>query len=171
MTPLILTFVLVVLVDQASKYYIRQAMQLHASIDVMGDVLRITYIQNPGAAFGISIGSRWVFLILSLIACLGVIYYFYRIPVSERWGRFALILVLAGAVGNLIDRIHAGEVTDFIDIGIGIYRWPIFNVADMAVTTGVILLFIRMSSSRQKAAEPPRIEHHRALNHREDRPA
>lgn len=124
-------------------------MGLHTSIPILGELIRFTFIKNPGAAFGIMIGSKWFFLLLSILACGVMVYYFTQLPVTETWGRFALSMIFAGAVGNLIDRIRFGEVTDFIDVGFGTYRWPIFNIADMAVSIGVILLFIRLSTSQQ----------------------
>ena len=75
-----------------------------------------------------------------------MIYYLARLPAAERRGRYAMMTVLGGALGNLIDRALYGEVTDFIDIGAGAYRWPVFNVADSAVTIGIILLFTRLSA-------------------------
>lgn len=165
MTFILIAFIIVVSVDQASKYLIQQMMDLNTSILVLGDLLRLTYIRNPGAAFGIMIGNRYFFLVLSLLACGVMIYYFYKMPASERWGRLALTLILGGAVGNLIDRIRYSEVTDFIDVGFGAYRWPVFNVADIAVTVGVILLFIRLSSSQQTAAEASQPNQQRELIH------
>ena len=75
-----------------------------------------------------------------------MIYYLTRLPAAERWGRYAMMGILAGAFGNLIDRAIYGEVTDFIDIGVGAYRWPVFNVADSAITIGIILLFTRLAA-------------------------
>ena len=111
--------------------------------EVAGDWLRLTLVYNPGAAFGLNVGehSRWVFMALTVIA-LGILG---RLYLSTRDGDMsravALALVCAGALGNLIDRVRSGRgVVDFIDIGIGATRWPTFNVADMAVSTGAVLL-------------------------------
>lgn len=132
------------LLDQITKIAVQQWMTLYQSYPVLGDVVQLTYIRNPGAAFGIDIGGRWLYLALSIIACAVMIYYLLRLPASERRGRYAMMTVLGGALGNLIDRALYGEVTDFIDIGAGAYRWPVFNVADSAVTIGIILLFTRL---------------------------
>ena len=134
----------IVLLDQITKIAVQQWMTLYQSYPVLGDVVQLTYIRNPGAAFGIDIGGRWLYLALSIIACAVMIYYLLRLPASERRGRYAMMTVLGGALGNLIDRALYGEVTDFIDIGAGAYRWPVFNVADSAVTIGIILLFTRL---------------------------
>ncbi len=134
----------IVLLDQITKIAVQQWMTLYQSYPLLGDVVQLTYIRNPGAAFGIDIGGRWLYLALSIIACAVMIYYLLRLPASERRGRYAMMTVLGGALGNLIDRALYGEVTDFIDIGAGAYRWPVFNVADSAVTIGIILLFTRL---------------------------
>ncbi len=134
----------IVILDQLTKIAVQQWMTLHQSYPLLGDVVQFTYIRNPGAAFGIMLGGRWLYLVLSIIACAVLIYYLVKLPSIERRGRYAMMIVLAGAVGNLIDRALYGEVTDFIDIGVGAYRWPVFNVADSAVTIGIILIFTRL---------------------------
>lgn len=110
---------------------------------VIGNVLRWTLVYNPGAAFGFYLGaySRWIFLTLSVIA-LVILWRMYRQTAAGDLKRaIAISLVSAGALGNLIDRVrHQYGVVDFIDVGIGAARWPTFNVADMAVSVGAILL-------------------------------
>ena len=132
--------------DQVTKFAVQQGMALHQSFPLLGEVVQLTYIRNPGAAFGITFGGRWIYLVLSVIACAVMIYYYFRLPSVERWGRYAMTGILGGALGNLVDRAFYGEVTDFIDIGVGAYRWPVFNVADSAITIGIILLFTRLSA-------------------------
>lgn len=110
---------------------------------VAGDWLRLTLVYNPGAAFGLNVGehSRWVFMALTIIALaiLGRLYLNTRDDDMPRSS--ALALVCAGALGNLIDRVRSERgVVDFIDIGFGATRWPTFNVADMAVSSGAVLL-------------------------------
>lgn len=151
MVKLILMFFTILFLDQGTKYLVQKMMGLYTSIPVIGNVLKLTYIRNPGAAFGISMGNRYLFVGLSVLACAVMAYYFWRLPREEAWGRFSLTLIFGGAIGNLIDRLLYGEVTDFIEVGVAGYYWPVFNVADMAVTIGVILLFFRMSSARQMA--------------------
>ena len=166
---LIIILLSVVILDQVTKYIVQQNMTLHASIPVLSDYVRLTYIHNPGAAFGIMPGNRWLFLALSLVACGVMIYYFYALPADERWGRRALMGILGGAVGNLIDRVRFGEVTDFVDVGIGTYRWPVFNVADMAVTIGVAILFLRLSSLPKNEKQEQASEDQGELINSEDR--
>jgi len=110
---------------------------------VFGEVLRWTLVYNPGAAFGLYLGSysRWIFLTLS-VAALIILWRMYRQTASGDVTRtLAVALVSAGALGNLIDRVrHEYGVVDFIDVGIGAWRWPTFNIADMAVSVGAFLL-------------------------------
>ena len=111
--------------------------------EVFGDVVRLTLVYNRGAAFGLHLGqySRWIFLVLT-VAALVILAQLYRAtPARDIARALAIALVSGGAIGNLIDRVRGPQgVVDFIDIGIGDMRWPTFNVADMAVSTGAILL-------------------------------
>ncbi|MFQ6092469.1 MAG: signal peptidase II [bacterium] len=135
-----LAFVLTVLADQSSKALVQRALQLKESVQLVGSLVKITYIHNPKGAFGLPLGGRLFFVIFSVLASLFILYYLFRIPKERVWSKRALALILGGAVGNLIDRFRFGEVVDFIDLGVGNTRWPIFNVADIAVTAGVALL-------------------------------
>lgn len=113
--------------------------------DVVGDWVRLTLVYNKCAAFGLCIGptwsSRWVFLVLTLVA-LAILARLYRSTrVDDALRTAALGLVCGGAVGNLIDRVrHGAGVVDFMDLGVGDWRWPTFNVADIAVSVGAFLL-------------------------------
>jgi signal peptidase II len=110
---------------------------------IYGEWIRFTLVHNPGAAFGLHVGtySRWIFMVLTIVALfiLGRLYHATRAGDAVR--TFSLALVCGGALGNLIDRIVSQQgVIDFIDIGMGDSRWPTFNVADMAVSIGAFLL-------------------------------
>ena len=111
--------------------------------EVIGDWVRLTLVYNPGAAFGLHLGqySRWIFTALTLGA-LVILWRLYTVTRGSDLRRtLALSLVCGGAVGNLIDRVRSElGVVDFIDIGFGDHRWPTFNVADIAVSTGAFLL-------------------------------
>ena len=111
--------------------------------EVLGNTVRFTLVYNPGAAFGLNLGpqSRWIFGALTVIA-LGILARLYRSTIEgDHWRTVALALVCAGAIGNLLDRMRSFfGVVDFIDVGIGDSRWPTFNVADMAVSVGAVLL-------------------------------
>jgi len=106
------------------------------------DYLRLTLIRNRGAAFGLSLGrySEILLLIISIAAIILIIIYYARSSPSKRWQHLTFGMITGGAVGNLIDRLAKKEVVDFIDCGIGTLRWPIFNVADIAITVGAIFL-------------------------------
>lgn len=111
--------------------------------ELLGTAVRLTLVYNPGAAFGLHLGaySRWIFMALTV----GALFILGRLYRATREGdlvrTLAIALVCGGAIGNLIDRIRsAAGVVDFIDVGIGDMRWPTFNVADMAVSTGAFLL-------------------------------
>jgi signal peptidase II len=110
---------------------------------VIGETLRWTLVYNPGAAFGLHLGqySRWIFTALT-IGALVILWRLYRsTPAGDVPRTLSLGLVVAGAIGNLVDRLRSSMgVVDFIDVGIGDMRWPTFNVADMAVSTGAFLL-------------------------------
>jgi signal peptidase II len=110
---------------------------------VLGDIVRLTLVYNPGAAFGLHLGpqSRWIFMALT-VGALALLWRLYRDTRPGDLRRVvAIAMVCGGAMGNLLDRIRlARGVVDFIDVGVGTTRWPTFNVADMAVSCGALLL-------------------------------
>ncbi|MBA7469871.1 Lipoprotein signal peptidase [subsurface metagenome] len=134
-----LTFFLVALIvvalDQVSKFFIRANMNLGQSIPEEG-FFRITYGTNTGGVFGLFANQAFLITLTAIVGIAAILVYS-RYPQANRvLVRIALGLLLGGAVGNLIDRIRFGEVVDFIDVG----AWPVFNVADSAVVVGVILI-------------------------------
>ncbi len=124
--------------------------------EVIGDWLRWTLVYNPGAAFGLHLGpySRWIFTALTLVALVILWQLFRQTTPGDKPRLLALALVTGGAVGNLLDRLRgAAGVVDFIDVGIGDMRWPTFNIADMAVSTGAFLLaWVLWGEDREAAA-------------------
>lgn len=155
MRILLLSF-FVVIVDQITKFLIRLSFEYGKPQNIVGDWVRLTYIENPGMAFGIQVGGQTFFTIFAILATIVIFVYILRAR-QERWLlRVALALILGGAIGNLIDRFLYGKVVDFIDVGIGETRWPIFNVADSAVTIGMIILVILVIFDRntQEVDEP-----------------
>lgn len=134
----------VVVFDQLTKWWVRSELTLNQPVRVLGDNVRLLYIHNEGAAFGISVGehSSTLFLILASAASVLVLYLLLASSPGERIQRLALGLILGGAVGNIVDRVRLGEVVDFIQVGVSGHYWPIFNVADSAVTVGAVLLGI-----------------------------
>ena len=137
----------VLILDMLTKHVIQRTFTLHQQVDVFGDYVRLTYVHNPGAAFGFWLGpySRGIFVALALIA-LAVLAAMIASTPSRAQGRLiAIALIAAGAVGNMVDRLRSAHgVVDFVDVGIGSLRWPVFNVADMAVTAGAILLAVTL---------------------------
>ena len=146
----------VIVLDQATKYWITQSMRLHESIPVVPNLFSFTYIRNPGAAFGLLAGSsnafRTVFFgITSLfaLALLGTI--LVRLPDKDWIGQLSIAGILGGAIGNLIDRLRFGEVIDFLDVYVESYHWPAFNVADSAISVGVVCLIIHFAFERKES--------------------
>lgn len=143
----------VLVLDQGTKIVVQRTMRLYDPIEVIGDFFRLTYIYNPGAAFGLHLGnySRFIFLGLSLVAVVILLQMYRTTPAEDRLRRWAIVLVTGGALGNLIDRIRSPRgVVDFLDFGIGTLRWPVFNVADMAVVAGAFLLAVSLWKEEQE---------------------
>ncbi len=122
--------------DQFSKYLIRQKMSLAESIPVIKSIFHITYVENTGIAFGLFPQGHSLFVIISLIIILVIVFFERRKVLKSPGERFCLGLVLGGALGNLIDRLRFGFIIDFLDFRI----WPIFNLADSGVCIGGILM-------------------------------
>jgi signal peptidase II len=143
----------VLVLDLFSKYVVQQSMHLYESIPIVGDFFRLTYIHNPGAAFGLHLGpySRFIFLGLAFVA-LGVLIVMYRHTISQDKLRLLAIGAIAGgALGNVVDRIRSADgVVDFLDFGVGNLRWPVFNIADTAVTIGAVLLLFSLWAEDQR---------------------
>jgi signal peptidase II len=143
--------VVVFVADQTTKQWCVRAMEPGESIRIMGDVVRITSVRNTGAAFGLLPGNARRLVLASLVALGVVAYAFFALPPGRMRERVALALIGGGAVGNLADRIRLGEVIDFLDVGLGErHRWPTFNVADSAVSVGVMLLLLFAALHRRE---------------------
>ena len=135
--------------DQFTKYLIRDNMRIGESWPQEG-FFRLTHGTNTGSAFGLFQDQTLILTIASIIA-IGFIIYYYRSQASHSWiSRLTIGLLLGGAVGNLIDRLIAGRVTDFIDVG----PWPIFNIADSCITVGIVVLIASLVLEGM-AGKPP----------------
>lgn len=137
----------VVALDLVTKLIIMQNFNLYEQVDVIGSYVRLTYIHNPGAAFGIDVGqhSRIIFLVLSIIALVALAGMYWFTPAKDRTRLASIALICGGAVGNMLDRIRSSSgVVDFIDVGVGDVRWPVFNVADIGVTVGAVILALSL---------------------------
>jgi signal peptidase II len=150
--------VAVVLLDQLTKAWIVSTMNLYESFAVIGGFFNITHVRNPGAAFGFLAGAsplfRYIFfLAVTVAAILLIIHYFRTSRIEDPFQVSALALILAGAVGNLIDRIRFGEVVDFLDVYVGSHHWPAFNVADSAISVGAAILVLALLRKRKDPTE------------------
>ena len=149
---------LVILLDLATKAWILSTMRIYDSFVVVEGFFSITHVRNPGAAFGFLAGApplfRYLFFIAITVAAIALIlYYLHSSRIEEPSLVSALALILAGAVGNLIDRIRFGEVVDFLDVYIGSYHWPAFNVADSAITVGAGVLMAILLRRRKERTD------------------
>ena len=126
-------------VDQLAKAWIVGNLDIGESIDVIGDWLRIVHWRNSGILFGMLPQSAGAFAIVSLVV-VGVIVYYHAKAGRGLVVTIALGLLLGGALGNLADRLHYGSVVDFVDMGIGSWRFYTYNVADAAISTAIVLL-------------------------------
>lgn len=168
----LLLSVAIVVADQVTKLLVRggellwlglrwEGLRLGESRSVLGDLVRLTYVENPGMAFGIDLGGKLFFSLFSLVASIGIAWYLFRARSEPLPFRISLAMILGGAFGNLIDRtfygvwfqdapLFYGRVIDFIDVDFfdlsffdyHLSRWPVFNIADASVTIGVVLLLI-----------------------------
>jgi signal peptidase II len=146
----------VLVFDQATKILVDKTMALYRTIEIIPNFAAFTYLRNTGAAFGIFAGERSAYRIVFFVAvsvvALGCILYLLRLTRPEKkLTLLSLSLILGGAVGNLVDRLRLGEVIDFILLHYYDLHWPAFNVADSAISIGVVLLIIQMI--RQKSTD------------------
>ena len=141
------------LLDQISKYLVRHNMSLGQSIEIIPNFFNLTYITNDGMAFGIDFPfGIFLFSALSIVLTIFLFYYLYTIKNDVFILRFSISLIIAGALGNLTDRIFLGEVVDFFDFMIGNFRWYSVNIADSCVTVGmVIMLFDSIFLEKKRA--------------------
>ena len=157
-SPYFLLILILMAVDQAVKHLVAATVELYGSRTIIPGMFNITRVHNKGAIFGAfsHMNNHVVYLVLtaaSFVALVLVAFYFFRTPPSEKLMKIALSLILAGALGNLVDRLLRGYVIDFLDFHIGDAHWPFFNVADSCITVGAVLMlfiFIR----RKPACSP-----------------
>jgi len=146
--PYFLFILALIALDQATKYVISRTVDLFETRTVVPGFFNITRIHNKGAIFGAfnQSNDRFVFIALtaaSLLAFGLVVFYFFKTPASDRLMKISLALIMAGALGNLADRLARGYVIDFLDLYVRTSHWPFFNVADSCISIGaVLMLFI-----------------------------
>jgi len=148
----------VVILDQVTKFLVKNLMNYREPISIIGDFFQFRYIENPGMAFGIQMENKFLFTLLSIGATIVVFIYLYKMRNEKIMLVLALSFILGGAIGNLIDRLLYGRVVDFLDFeffdisipefsflfinfpGFDLTRWPIFNIADSSVTIGMFIV-------------------------------
>lgn len=142
--------------DQASKLAVVSALRLGESHDVIGDLVRIWHVRNTGAAFSLFPGALWLFLPVTLLALVMIVYFFRAFRDRGLLIHLVLGTILAGTLGNLTDRLRLGYVVDFVSVGLGDNRFPTFNVADSAVVVGIGLLVVYLTFFEGRAARDER---------------
>lgn len=146
-----ITFLVVVIGDQLTKMIVDKTLNLGTGYSIIDNFFYFTYVHNFGAAWGILQGKMILFFLVSIIAAVGICYYFLQTHPYQQLTRFGLVLIFSGMVGNLIDRLVLGYVRDFIDFIIFGYDFPVFNVADMAIVIGVGLLLFELAIEEYQA--------------------
>ena len=144
-----LVVLILTLIDQISKIIITKNLQIHESIPVIKDFFHFTYVRNKGVAFGMFFGNVPFFIIIGVIAIIGIVLYLHKKNEEYSWlSRFGFLFILSGAIGNWIDRVFRGFVVDFLDFK-GIWQY-IFNFADVFINIGVILIIIEYFFEKEK---------------------
>jgi signal peptidase II len=151
--------VLIVVSGQITKAVVRQALELHESIAVIPGLLALTRVHNTGAAFGMFNamefpGKTIALTAVAALALIGVAWYAASIPTADRLARLGVACILGGAIGNLIDRATAGYVLDFVDAAWQGWHFWAFNIADAAITIGVILMILDLMGLGRRASNP-----------------
>ncbi len=163
---------LLLVIDQATKFLVRQNLAVNESwapIPALARFFTITHVQNTGVAFGSMPGLGWLFMLVNLTVLVGIVLYYPRVPANQWLTKVSMVLIAAGALGNVIDRVRTAVllsattgslwqalprvyVTDFVDVKI----WPVWNVADMCVVAGVSILawILWQAEKKESQAEP-----------------
>lgn len=145
-----LAIALLIALDQIIKGWVLNDLQYKGSISVIKDVFNLTYVENRGAAFGLFQNNQWVFIVVALIASIIGLYFLHSNKLSSKLGKLSVVLIIAGALGNLIDRIRLDYVVDYFDF---VFVWNyVFNLADCFIVVGTFLLcvYVIISDNKQK---------------------
>jgi len=148
---------IIVVLDQITKLAVANRLQIFESVPVVTGFFNLVHVRNRGMAFGLmnrpDIGIASYFLLAaSLIAVVLILVWFFKLKEEDNQLTLGLSLILAGAVGNLIDRVRLGEVIDFLDFHLGTYHWPAFNLADAAITVGTVSIALNLIFQRKTHA-------------------
>ena len=136
----IIAVVVLILLDQGTKFWALARLKPIHNMTLVEGFMDLTFVENRGVAFGMFSGQRWFILLLTGVIAVGLIWFYMTMPKKKEYFplRVSLVLVLSGAIGNIIDRLFRGYVVDFFEFTF--FEWPVFNVADIYVVCGVILL-------------------------------
>ncbi len=139
----IIIVLLLVVIDQISKYFVLELLKFSNSMILIDNFLKLNYVENRGAAFGILQNQQLFFIIITSVVIGAVVIYRIKVNGFNRVANFSLDLIIAGALGNLVDRLRFNYVVDFIDVNFwGFYDFPVFNFADICVVVGTLLLAV-----------------------------
>jgi len=139
----------ILFVDQWTKYAVQQRLTLYEKVEVVHGFFNLVHVRNTGGAFGIFGGEKGglgslIFVVVSLVAIGSILFFYLRLKEDEGTLSLSFSLVLSGAIGNLIDRLHYGEVVDFLDFYVLSFHWPAFNIADSAICLGIGLMALEL---------------------------
>jgi len=159
MVKKLLLFLTVLILDQWTKYLATTHLALGDPVPVIDGLFNFTLVYNPGAAFGMfgDFSDNWRRLILTVVSALAlivVVRFMFKEAKNDLVSQYALVAILGGAVGNVIDRYRFDSVVDFLDFFWGRYHWPAFNIADSAISVGVVVLMCRVLFVKHPAARP-----------------
>jgi signal peptidase II len=151
--------IVIVILDQVTKALVRRSLELHDTIDVIPGFLNLTRVHNTGAAFGIFNGMEFpyktgVLTLVATFALAGVAWYAATVPATDRLARLGVAAILGGAIGNLIDRATVGYVLDYVDAFYNGWHFWAFNVADAAISIGVVLMILDLVGLGRRASNP-----------------
>ncbi len=146
---LLLTVAAILALDQGTKYFVSSYFEQGQSIPILLNIFHLTYVKNPGAAFGLLAYRTSFFIVITILVTVVILVIYRKVSPRKRLLRFGLGLQLGGALGNLIDRIHSGLVVDFLDFRV----WPVFNFADVAIVLGVFLLAFELLRHSEEGKE------------------
>ena len=144
---------LVVLADQLTKWWVLQTIAAYDVIPIIPNFLNLIHVQNPGGAFGFFANQSsqvraLFFVFFSLVAVILILYLYKSTPAKFKWLLAGFSLIVGGAVGNLIDRLRFGYVVDFLDVYAGNLHWPAFNIADSAITVGMVIFAVYLITKK-----------------------
>ena len=144
---------LVVIADQLTKWWVLQTIAAYDVIPIIPNFLNLIHVQNPGGAFGFFANQSsqvraLFFVFFSLVAVILILYLYKSTPAKFKWLLAGFSLIVGGAVGNLIDRLRFGYVVDFLDVYAGNLHWPAFNIADSAITVGMVIFAVYLITKK-----------------------